>query len=195
MNTEVPKTHPLRKLFRRATREALRQLKDLADKRVEVYISEEILGELVHTDRVYMLRDLRGRRLTDLVDMVMEKSDTESVGLERELEVNQHIGDFALFTAGLFPEGLDHRPGATTPLLARVGGVLVPCSRQLDYYLAEGKYGYRRAGELWERLSPDRSGLFQRLAQRFEGYVGVMGLIRCYLHSDPFFRRMEGIIT
>jgi hypothetical protein len=190
MSTEVPRTHPLRRLFRWATREAFRQLPDLADRRTETYIAEEVLGELVHVDRIYLVRDARGRRLTDLAEMVYETSGTGGSGLERELEVNQHVGDFALFTAGLFPEGLDRRPPATVPLLARVGGVLVPCSRQLDYYLTEGRYGYRRAAELWERLSPDRAGVFRRLAHRFDGYVGAMGLIRCYLHEDPYFRRL-----
>lgn len=192
MSWSVPRKHPLRKLFRWATREAFRQLSDLADQRVETYIAEDVLGELVHVDRLYWLRDARGRRLTELAEMVLEKRGTASSGLEREMEVNQHIGDVALFTAGLFPEGLDRRPAPTAPLLAHVGDVLVPCSRQLDYYLAEGKYAYRRAGELWERLSPERSWLFGHLAHRFEGYVGAMGLIRAYLHTDPSFRDWRG---
>lgn len=190
MSTEVPRAHPLRKLFRWATHEALGQLSELADGRVETYISEEVLGELVHIDRIYMIRDGRGRRLTDLAEMACERKGIQRTGLEREMELSQHIGDLALFTAGLFPEGLDRSAPPLTPLLAYAGEVLVPCSRQLDYYLAEGKYSYRRAAELWEPLSPERAGVFQRLAQHFEGYVGAMGLVRCYLRGDPRFRRV-----
>ena len=195
MSTEVPRTHPLRKLFRWATRKAFRELSDLADRRVERYISEEILGELVHADRIYLIKDARGRRLTELAEMVTERRGEARSGFERELEVTQHIGDFALFTAGLFPEGLDRKPSESMPLLARVGHVLVPCSRQLDYYLAEGRAAYRKASELWGRLSPERSSLFDRLSERFEGYVGAMGLIRFYLREDPHFRSYQRLIT
>jgi len=191
MRYEVPRDHPLRRLFRWATHEAFRQLKDLADEQVETYISEEILGELVHIDRIYWLRNAQGKRLTDLAEMVMERRGTATNGFERELEVNQHIGDLALFTAGLFPEGLNRKPPPTMPLVAQVGEVLVPCSRQLDYYVAEGKSAYQRASELWRRLSRPRSALFGRLSDRFEEYVGAMSLIRAYLREDPYFRRCE----
>ncbi|MBN1421892.1 MAG: hypothetical protein JXP34_24175 [Planctomycetes bacterium] len=196
MSLDIPRDHPLRDLFRGATREALGRLPALDDPGVAAHISDEILSSLVHVDRIYRLRDRRGRRLTELAEMTAEgRLPPRASGFERQLEVRQHIGDFALFMTGLFPETLERwgsRPEQA--LVAKVGSVLVPFRRMVDYYIAEGRSAYAATSAMVRPLDADRSRVFGRLAERFEAYMEVMGLIRGSLSSRAFFREVEGLI-
>jgi len=196
MSLDIPLDHPLRDLFRGATRKALDRRPALDDPGVAAHISDEILCSLVHVDRIYRLRDRGGRRLTDLAEMTAEgRLPPRASGFERQLEVRQHIGDFALFMAGLFPEALDRAgPRPEDALIAKVGSVFVPFRRVYDYYIAEGRSAYAATSEMVRSLDADRSRVFGTLADRFEAYVGVMGLIRSLLSSSAYFREVEGLI-
>lgn len=183
----VPRGHPLHQLFRSVTRRAFSSFRGLYHPDVETHISDEILTEFVHVDRIYRIRDEGGRRLSDLSEMSLERRQSSpSRGVERDLEIHQHTGDFALFMAGLFPEGMERRQSTNPkPLLACIGSTMVSLRQPRDFYIVEGRSAYSHVSRLYERMESPRCGLFQRLSNRFEEYLDLLGWIRDYLKEVP----------
>lgn len=66
------------------------------------YVSDMLL-RFVRVDTIFRVRDVTGRPMTQVVDMLVEAE--ARVGTARR-DVHRHIGDFTLFWAGLFPEAL-----------------------------------------------------------------------------------------
>src|SRR5437763_15554841 len=63
----------------------------------------QLLVRFVHIDAIYRIRDLLGRRLDEVVEMICEAE--QRVGNARR-EVHRQIGDFTLFWTGIYPETL-----------------------------------------------------------------------------------------
>jgi hypothetical protein len=66
------------------------------------YLSD-LLIRFVRIDSVHKVRNLGGRPMTEVAEMLAEAN--VRVGLARR-EVHRHIGDFTLFWAGVYPEAL-----------------------------------------------------------------------------------------
>lgn len=179
----IPTNHALRDYFRQATRRAFRRYRALHHPEIERHISEEVLGDFVHMDRIYRLRGEDGKPLTEIGDMAIEKRRVaDRSGFERDLEVHQQVGDYALFMAGLFPEFIEGRESrAEKPLLAYVGSLLKALEEPRDYYIVEGSSAYSHVSQLYRRLDSDKSNVFHRLASRFDEYLEVLGTIRAIL--------------
>jgi hypothetical protein len=196
----VPKDHPLRGLFRKATAWSFRESPmpaEARDERVRWYLSESILAEFVHVDNLYRLRDARGRRLTDVAEMLMHGRPPMQENAPPELEINRHVGDYTLFITGIFPESLErlgrhkHQPDA---LLMSVGKIFVTFDHPQDYYRHQGKLAYSRAAQMGRRIGLEESEIFQRMSRNFEAYVNVMGLVRLFLDTQPAFAEAKKVI-
>lgn len=75
----------------------------------------DLLVDFTHIDRVYRIRNARGKRLEEAGEMLVESNPllgAPSFGRERQLR--KHIGDYTLFLTGMFPEYVAAlpRPGA-----------------------------------------------------------------------------------
>src|SRR5207245_8524384 len=68
------------------------------------YLSQ-LLSRFIHVDSFYRLRNLQGRRLEEVADMMLEAEAMPPEGRTRR-EVYRHIGDFTLFWTGVYPEAL-----------------------------------------------------------------------------------------
>jgi len=66
------------------------------------YVSGLLL-RFVRTDAIHKVRNLTGRQLTEVAEMLVEAN--ARVGTARR-SVHRHIGDFTLFWAGVYPESL-----------------------------------------------------------------------------------------
>ena len=111
MTPQVSEQHPLRVLFREATDWAFTHGQfpepEARDARLKGYLSDDLLVRFLHVDRLYRLRDARGRPLADVAEMLLSG---EAAGVSPELRalaVQRHIGDYTLFITGLFPESLE----------------------------------------------------------------------------------------
>src|SRR5207249_11708937 len=83
----------------------------------------------------------------------------------------KHIGDYSLFTLGMFPESL-----------ARPRRLL-----SANYYADAGRIGYQTAGDLesnWQITL-----VFRKLADEFERCVVSLNWVRAYTW-DPFYQHM-----
>jgi hypothetical protein len=150
--------HPLRRLFSGLAEHAFLSRLGVADPPLIDYLSS-LLSRFVHLDAVHRLRATDGRPLTEVVEMVMEAEQLPAAGRTRR-EYYRHIGDFALFWTGVFPEAID-------------------CSRRRSKdafidYTVQGKRGYLITSRFDEAEHPDAAGLFRRLSDQFE--VCALGL-------------------
>jgi hypothetical protein len=116
------------------------------------YVSD-LLVRFVRSEAIFRVRNLAGRRLYEVAEMLVEAQ--QRVGDARR-EVHRHIGDFALFWTGVYPEALKR---------------LRQESRQdslLDYQ-AEGKRAYWIASTIEPSSDETASAdVLNRLSQRFE---------------------------
>jgi hypothetical protein len=156
---EPPAEHPLRRMFAGLAEHAFLSHLGVADPPLIDYLSA-LLSRFVHFDAVYRLRGDDGRPLTEVVDMVLEAEHLPPGRTRREYY--RHIGDFALFWTGLFPEAVER-------LRSRA------CKDALVSYTAQGKRGYLLTSRMEEEQHHDaEADLFRRLSEQFE--VCAIGL-------------------
>lgn len=116
-----------------------------------------VLADFAPTDRMYKIRNARGRRLEDVAEMILESHPLLQAGsCDREREVRKHIGDYTMFLAGLFPEYV-----ATLP---RRG---LRLDSFIDY-LKAGKESYRIVSSFDQFEYRAEAPLFRRLSDCFE---------------------------
>ena len=131
------------------------------DRQVMRYLTR-LLTEFAHIDSLYRLRDLNGRPLREVAEMLYY-ADVRlgAQSFYQEREVHRHIGDFTLFWTGVYPEALPR----------------LRASLRKDHlidYVKQGKESYRLVslfdiGE-WREEAP----MFRRLSENFE--VAMQGL-------------------
>lgn len=110
-------------------RRLLREL-GVDDRDVTDYCAAMVLA-FGHKDRAWRIGEHDENRYSYLVELVEEASRAEG---ERQFRVRVHIGNFALWLTGIFPDYIAARR-------ARKGGP------DLDYYEAVGRSGYRLASD------------------------------------------------
>lgn len=110
-NTPEPTSHftpdpTLRRVFGAVVEKTFVQTLGVYNSGVVDYLSG-VLADFAHVRQVYKVRDLEGRPLEQIADM-LRRADVrwEASSFNQEREVHKHIGDFALFWAGLYPESL-----------------------------------------------------------------------------------------
>ena len=151
---EMPNGHPLQRMFAGLAEHAFFSHLGVADPPLTDYLSS-LLTRFLHFDAVYRLRNGAGRPITELAEMVIEADQLPAGGKTRR-EYYRHIGDFALFWTGLYPEALDR-------LRSRV------CKDAMVSYTVQGKRGYLITSRLEEAEHHDQeAGLFRRLSDQFE---------------------------
>ena len=191
MAEAIPADHPLRKLFRSAVDRAFQDFPEVYTPEVATHIGDNVLSDFVHVDRLYRLRNARGKPLEELPEMIQVACEKE--GPERRLEVDRYIGDFVLFMAGFFPSFVRRSGWFTpTPMVSRVGQVLVSFTQPIDYYLAEGRNAYARAAATARLFDPPSHHTFNKLGTHFEIYLELVALVKRLLRDDPHVREVEG---
>lgn len=117
------------------------------------YLSELLL-RFIRQDALVKVRNLHGERLNDIGAMIVE-AETR-IG-EARRDVHRHIGDYALFWAGLYPEALRKKKSNVTP-------------DPFDDFCAHGKRAYLLASliETDEQAEPPPNDLLARLSEQFE---------------------------
>jgi hypothetical protein len=141
--------HPLRRLFAGLTEHAFIETLGVADPPLTDYLSA-LLSRFIHMDTIYRLRDAAGRRLEEVVEMMVEAEAMPPEGRTRR-EIHRHIGDFALFWTGVYPEALKQLRSAY-----RKDHFVDYCNQgKRSYYIASTFEGddYREEAPVLRRLS------------------------------------------
>lgn len=202
MSQHIPDQHPLRVLFREATDWAFRHGRfpevRARDARLKGYLSEDLLVRFLHVDQLFRLRDVRGRPLADVAEMLVS-GEAAGVSAElRTLSVQRHIGDYTLFITGIFPESLERVRRdwqRKDSVMVQLGDLVVPFSDPGEYYEEAGRRAYRRAAEIGAEMGVTQAEVFEKLSEFFRAYVGLMSLIRIYLDASPVFHEQGRLLS
>ena len=157
----IPANHPLRHLLRTLTEASFEQVGH-TDPELTVYVTG-LLVDFTHVDNLYRVRDARGRRLEYLVDFQLESQRGDKADVRA---IQKHLGDYALFIVGMFPESLQRRRRPISP----------------DYYVAQGKQAYTTVSTI-DGLRPT-AALFRKLAANFETCVCALNIGKDWLQDD-----------
>ncbi len=133
----------------------------VADPPLVGYLAE-LLSRFVRLDAIYAVRDLAGRRLEEIAQMLVEAE--QRIG-DPKREIHRHIGDFALFWTGVYPEALDKLRSAHRQ------------DHFLDY-CTQGKRAYYIASTLRTEQNADECAVLERLSHEFELCVYGLSEVR-----------------
>lgn len=160
----VPDGHPLRQLFQSLTETSFEQA-GIRDLELMIYVTG-VLVDFVHVDNLYRVRDAQGRRLEYLFELQIE---SELGDAAHARATQKHLGDYALFVVGMFPESLQRRRRLVTA----------------DYYVAQGKQAYTTVSEM-DGVRPT-AALFRKLSEQFEICVQALQIEKTFL-QDHFYQ-------
>lgn len=147
-------THPnvLRRFFAGLAECTFQTRLGMADPPLIDYISD-LLTRFVRHDVVYRIRDMSGRPLEEVAEMLVEADNR--IGDARR-EIHRHIGDFTLFWLGVYPESLHRKQRVTRQ------------DHMIDYE-TEGKRSYWIASTIEtdaDRYAP--ADVLERLSRDFQ---------------------------
>lgn len=137
----------LRKLFSALTESCFQTELGVADPAVTDYLSD-MLTRFSMTETLYSVRDTRGRRLNQLLDLLHEAQQREA-GPRRE--IYRHIGDYSLFWSGVYPESISKNDGDA-----------------LLNFFEQGKRSYFIASTYESEEYEQESNVLRRLSAEFE---------------------------
>ncbi len=146
---DSPNPSPMRRYFTGLAENTFQSQLGVVDPPLVDYLSD-LLIRFVRSDFVHRVRSITGRPLMNVSEMVAEAS--ARLGDARR-ELHQHIGDFTLFWAGVYPEALCKKTDET----------------QFENYCSHGKRAYRIAStiETTSDVAPP-SPILERLSERFD---------------------------
>jgi hypothetical protein len=148
-----PPEHPLRRLFAGFTEHTFLHHLGVGDPPLIDYLSM-LLSQFIHVDALFRLHDARGRRLEEVVDMMMEAEALPPEGRTKR-EIHRHIGDYALFWTGVYPEALNR---LRSPLNK---------DHFIDY-CEQGKRSYYIASTFEDEPYREEAPVLRRLSDEFE---------------------------
>ena len=158
----------LRSFFQRLVFPGFAEL-GIADRAVVDYVVD-LLARFAQTDQLYRIRDARGQHIETIAEMLMElgrqRQPERRWSFDREVEIRRHVGDYALFSSGLFRVWVE-RQGLG------------------DYYLHQGRDAYRAAADMAQLSFAPESRLFRALGEQFEHLAGALDYVRkVYMRSE-----------
>jgi len=159
--------HPLEPFFQQAVRNSYEGKLGLHDPDVTDYVAH-LLCDFSEAENLYKVRDEAGHPIEDLTDMLLaaDPVNGSAASFDEERAVRKHIGDYALFVAGMYPGAMDNgrRHRRPHPSLAE----LIQAGKE-SYYIVSQFNLFE-----YEQEAP----LFGRLSDRFERCILGLALIR-----------------
>ncbi|HTV83643.1 MAG TPA: hypothetical protein VME18_13435 [Acidobacteriaceae bacterium] len=100
----ISERHPLRQLFQEVVAGCYAS-DGIQDPELTSYVGN-LLTEFTATDKLYRIRDTAGKPVKEIQEMVSAADPVfgAAASFDEEREVRRHIGDYALFATGMYPE-------------------------------------------------------------------------------------------
>jgi hypothetical protein len=163
-----PKSTTLRRYFAGVSEHVFQSQLGVVDPPLVDYLSE-LLYRFTRIDQLLKIRGLFGKPISQITEMVAEAQ--HRIGSARR-EVHRHIGDFALFWSGVYPESLRELQDKS----------------KADYfvdYCQQGKRAYAIAATIETDDATDApSDILQRLSLQFEMCAYGLREVRREWESD-----------
>jgi hypothetical protein len=147
----VSSADQLKRLFAAVTEQTFQVEFGVADPPLIDYLSD-MLVRFVRLDAIFKVRDVVGRRLEEVADMLIEAEEREA---NPKREIHRHIGDSTLFWTGVYPEALRRLRGFDRK------------DALLDYQ-QQGKRSYYIASTFREEPYESEAPVLRRLSNEFE---------------------------
>ena len=176
----IPESHPLRQLFQELVGRHYAEEIGIRDPQVVAYVSH-LLAEFCEADQLFKIHDVTDRPLTDLGEMLLESDPIygPAPSFDRERQVRKHIGDYALFFAGMFPESINH--------------IRLRRHRLENFveWMKAGKESYYIVSKFEHFEYAKVAPLFANLSREFEGCVYGLNMVKNDLQEmqHPLMRR------
>ncbi|MFQ5811473.1 MAG: hypothetical protein ACE5JM_17785 [Armatimonadota bacterium] len=183
----IGRSHPLRRLFTELVERHFFDDVQVRDPRVAGYVSE-LLTDFTHVDNLYRIRNVRGQRLDDVGEMLLESDPLGPEGsFDRERAVRKHVGDYTLFMTGMFPESV---------AAGRRRRRAFPRLDALVDFVQAGKESYAIVSSFNQFEYRQEAPLFRRLSQSFELCVYGLNLVKQDLErfQADYYRRLEATL-
>jgi hypothetical protein len=170
MAASISADHPLRELFHGMVQHTFARLSGLEDGRLCQYLGD-VLVDFTHRDHLFRIRNARGKALEEIGEMLMEGDVTlHATSFDREREVHKHIGDFALFWTGVYPEMLRYFRASTR-------------ADHLIDYVEQGRRSYRIASTFDHGRYAPEAPVLRQLSLQFEQCMLGLNQVRRELDS------------
>ena len=165
----VPHEHSLRFLFHQLVDDCCVRSLGMDDTEMASYLAD-LLTDFSESDKIYALRDTCGRPVKDLDGMLTAADPVHGTAMSFDAErmARKHIGDYALFFTGMYPEAMHATSMAELSSQPHTFLRLVQTGKE--------SYDIVSAFDLFEyaREAP----LFKRLATEFESCIFGLNLVR-----------------
>ena len=152
---------------------------------VHAYVAN-LLAEFCEAENLYKIKNADGRSLSDLGEMLLESDPIygPAPSFDRERQVRKHIGDYALFFSGMFPESLNrHRLRRQ-----RLEGFLDFVKAGKESYYIVSKFEHFE----YAKVAP----LFRRMSEEFERMVYGLNQVKNELQEmqHPITRQPKQLL-
>jgi hypothetical protein len=144
--------HPLEPFFHEAVRSSYEGRLGL-DSAITTYVSH-MLCEFTEPDNLYRLRDIKGRPIENLQEMVRAADPIHGTAKSfiQERTIRKYIGDYTLFLAGMCPDAVEADTSSQSgrPTLAE----LIRVGKESFHIVSQfNVFEYEREAPFFERLS------------------------------------------
>ncbi len=163
----IPESHPLQQLFVELVGRHYAQELGIRDPQVIGYVAH-LLAEFCESEQLLKIRNASGKQLDDVGEMLIESDPVygPAPSFDRERQVRKHIGDYALFFAGMFPESINHH---------RLRRQRV---ENFVEWMKAGKESYYIVSKFEQFEYAKVAPLFAQLSQKFEDCVYGLNLVK-----------------
>ncbi len=149
----IPERHPLRQLFHEVVSGCYHRHSGISDPELTSYVGD-LLTEFTATENLYRIRDSDGKPLKDLREMVAASDPVfgAAASFDEERQVRRHIGDYALFATGMYPESMQlwrHSGESSFVEMVKTGKESYYIVSQFDLF------EYKQEAPLFARLSDE----------------------------------------
>jgi hypothetical protein len=168
--------HPLEPFFQQMVRNSYTGKLGMHDTAITSYVAR-LLCEFSEADKLYKVRDDEGRPIHALEDMLQAADPVHgtAASFDAERAVRKHIGDYALFVSGMYPESMG-------PNRRRHG------HQNFEELVKVGKESYYIVSQFDLEEYADEAPMFRRLAGWFDRCIYGLRLVRDELKlSKPGF--------
>jgi hypothetical protein len=170
----ISQDHALRQFFHNVVAECYEEHAGINDREVTTYVAD-LLTDFCISDRLYPIRDSEGRPVKEVGEMLLASDPVlgTAPSFDAEREIRKHIGDYALFCTGMYPESVHkwrENENANLYDMIRAG--------KESYYIVSTFDLFEYAVE---------APLFGRLSEAFESCMYGLNQVRCELE-----RRVPG---
>ena len=104
----IPESHPLERFFLELVERHYSHDIGLRNPQISNYVAN-LLTEFCQADQLRKIHDAAERPLDDVGAMLLESDPVfgNAPSFDRERQVRKHIGDYALFFTGMYPESIN----------------------------------------------------------------------------------------